>query len=171
MSDPYRLHIRLGKKDGDLILLGAWYRITEMVRHAIQFYLDKTDERIHLPPYSDEIPNDAIYTAIFYPEKDSEEIAFLQSIPNGYRSTVIKYLLRNAMERCDLRYILKNEPKPSKVEKEEAADESENILEEGAKTSAAVICIAKLPEGANDFKMDLSLRISQNSGQDDSQNS
>ena len=65
MSKPDRMHIRLGDKDGDLILLGSWYRITEMVRHAILYYLGKTDEKISLPPYSEEIPKEAIYTALF----------------------------------------------------------------------------------------------------------
>ena len=171
MSKPYRMHIRLGDKDGDLILLGSWYRITEMVRHAIHYYLGKTDEKILLPPYSEEIPNEAIYTALFYPEKDSEEIEFLESIPNGFRSTVVKRLLRHAMERCDLRPILKNAPKLPRVKKEEPTDESENILAEAAKTSASVFCIANIPEDANNFKMNLSLKISKNGNQTGSQNS
>ena len=121
MSNPYRLHIRLGKKDVDLILLGSWYRITYMVRHAIQFYLGKTDERLSLPPYNKKVPKEAVYSILFYPERDSEEIAFLQSIPNGYRSAAVKQLLRNAMEKYDIRPLLKNEPKPSKEKKEEPA--------------------------------------------------
>ena len=169
MSKPYRMHIRLGDKDGDLILLGSWYRITEMVRHAIHYYLGQTDEKISLPPYSEEIPKEAIYTALFYPEKDSEEIEFLESIPNGFRSTVVKRLLRHAMEKCDLRPILKKAPKLSKGKKEEPADESENILAEEPKTSAAVFCITNIPEGANNFEMNLSMKISKNGGQNGSQ--
>lgn len=167
MSKPYRMHIRLGDKDGDLILLGSWYRITEMVRHAIHYYLGQTDEKISLPPYSEEIPKEAIYTALFYPEKDSEEIEFLESIPNGFRSTVVKRLLRHAMERCDLRPILTKLPKGKK---EESADESENILAEAAKTSATVFCITNIPESTSNFEMNLSLKLSKKSGQNSSQN-
>lgn len=170
MSNPYRLHIRLGKKDVDLILLGSWYRITYMVRHAIQFYLGKTDERLSLPPYNKKVPKEAVYSILFYPERDSEEIAFLQSIPNGYRSAAVKQLLRNAMEKYDIRPLLKNEPKPSKAEKEEPADESENILAEEAKTSTAIFCITNIPEGSSNFEMNLSLKLSKDGGQNGSQN-
>ena len=170
MSKPYRMHIRLGDKDGDLILLGSWYRITEMVRHAIHYYLGKTDEKIPLPPYGEKIPKEAIYTALLYPETDSEEIKFLESIPKGFRSTAVKRLLRHAMEKCDLRPILKKAPKLSKGKKEEPADESENILAEEPKTSAAVFCITNIPEGSSNFEMNLSLKLSKDSGQNGSQN-
>ena len=112
MGEVIRFHLRLGQKDGDLILLGSKYRITKMVRHAIQFYLGKADERIPLPPYNEKVPKDVVYSILLYPETDSEEIAFLQSVPNGYRSAVMKRLLRYAMEQCDLRLIMENAPKP-----------------------------------------------------------
>lgn len=110
MGEAIRINLRLGQKDGDLILLGKQYRISEMVRLAIRYYLGKSNEKIPLPPYVD-VPSEAVYTILLYPDSDPEVLEFLQTIPNGYRSTAIKQLLRNAMERCDFRLLQNNEAK------------------------------------------------------------
>ena len=112
-----RFHLRLGQKDGDLILLGSKYRITKMVRHAIQFYLGKTDERIPLPPYNEKVPK-MLFTQFFSIRKQIlRKLRFLQSVPNGYRSAVMKRLLRYAMEQCDLRLIMENAPQAYLLQK------------------------------------------------------
>ena len=155
MGEVVRFHLRLGQKDGDLILLGSTSRITKMVRHAIQYYLYKTDEKIPLPPYNKEVPKEAIYSILLYPETDSEEIAFLQSVPNGYRSTVIKYLLRNAMERCDLRLIMENVPKPAIYKNTRKSALSKKALEPSAAKQHSIPPDPSVPQKVEDDEDDI----------------
>lgn len=105
MSKVIRVTLRLGPYDGDLILLGKQYRISEMVRIAIRYYLGISEERIPLPPML-EVPEETVYAVSFSESKSPEIVAFLSSLPSGYRSTIIKRLLRYAMEQCDIRSLL-----------------------------------------------------------------
>lgn len=105
MSKVIRVTLRLGPHDGDLILLGKQYRLSEMVRIAIRYYLGLSDERIPLPPMV-EVPEETVYAVSFSESTSPEIVAFLSSLPSGYRSTIIKRLLRYAMEQCDIRVLM-----------------------------------------------------------------
>lgn len=105
MSKVIRVTLRLGPHDGDLILLGKQYRLSEMVRIAIRYYLGLSNEKIPLPPMA-EVPEETVYAVSFSESTSPEIVAFLSSLPSGYRSTIIKRLLRYAMEQCDIRILM-----------------------------------------------------------------
>lgn len=95
--------VRLGRKDGDLMLMASQYRISDMLVLAVRYHLGLTAERIPLPP---NVPFKPIKCATIYLDGDNEDvIEFMQQYPDGYRSTAVKMLLRHATERCDLRHL------------------------------------------------------------------
>lgn len=95
--------VRLGKKDGDLMLMVSQYRISDMLALAVRYHLGLTTERIPLPP---NVPFKPVKCATVYLDSENEDvIEFMQQFPDGYRSTAVKMLLRHATEHCDLRHL------------------------------------------------------------------
>lgn len=104
MKEKLCIAVYLGNYDGDLILLLMQGNLADMVRLAFRYFLGKKNEKIPLPPVVP-IPHQATTSiSLYYDNEDDKElIEFLLSIKKGFRSTVIKRLLRYAMEQCDLR--------------------------------------------------------------------
>lgn len=95
--------VRLGRKDGDLMLMASQYRISDMLILAVHYHLGLTTERIPLPP---NVPFKPIKCTTIYLDDDNEDvIEFMKQYPDGYRSTAVKMLLRHATEYCDLRHL------------------------------------------------------------------
>ena len=113
MGETVKISLRCGQKDGDLILLGSQYRLSDMVRLAVENYLGITEERIPLPPMRS-AQKEAFFTVVLSSETAPEAVELFKEIPEGYRSTAVKLLLRHAMASCDLRSLTGNEAKIQK---------------------------------------------------------
>lgn len=107
MKEKLRIAVYFGNYDRDLILLLMQVmqgNLADMVRLAFRYYLGKTNEKIPLPPVVPIPHRTTTSISLYYDNEDDKElIEFLLSIKKGFRSTVIKRLLRYAMEQCDLR--------------------------------------------------------------------
>lgn len=95
--------LRLGAKDGDLLLLAKQYGIAELVFFSIQKHLGKCTGCLKLPP--PENVEERIYAVRVNESRDADAYRFLSSIPSGNRSQVIKMLIRRATEECDIRFL------------------------------------------------------------------
>lgn len=95
--------LRLGAKDGDLLLLAKHYGIAELVFFAVQKHLGKHTGSLKLPP--PENVEERIYAVRVSESKDADAYRFLSSVPSGNRSQVIKMLIRRATEECDIRFL------------------------------------------------------------------
>lgn len=113
MGETVKISLRCGQKERDLILLGSQYRLSDMVRLAVENYLGITEEQIPLPPMRS-ARKEAFFTVVLNSETAPEAVELFKKIPEGYRSTAVKLLLRHAMASCDLRALMGNEAKTQK---------------------------------------------------------
>lgn len=95
--------LRLGAKDGDLLLLAEEYGIAELIFFSVRKYLGKHTGCFQLPPPKN--VEERIYSVRLKESKDADVYRFLSSIPPGNRSQVIKLLIRHATEECDIRFL------------------------------------------------------------------
>lgn len=103
-----RFSIRLGNKDRDIILLTHCYQASDLLRRAISFYLGDRQSAIPLSPL-ETVPNSATVYFVLERDADAGYREFLESVPPGNRATVVKLLIRHAMEQCDIRPYMDSE--------------------------------------------------------------
>lgn len=105
-KDVIKFNLRLSAKDGDLLLLAEQYHFSAMVLLAARRYLGKTEEQIPLPPKRP--VGQRWFSITLRKEDDPDVYRLFKTLPAGYRGHAVKLMLRHAMERCDLRFMLED---------------------------------------------------------------
>lgn len=115
MSERTNIHFRLKKEDYDLHLITAKTKFAKIIKEAIRAYINHSEFFFSLPLYSDDIEySDKVITVSFSNKNDADIITFLNTLPNGRKSQIIKTIIRNAVQKDSVSVFLRSIPEQSR---------------------------------------------------------
>ena len=98
-----RYHIYLQNNDEDIMLLLQKRKLAELTRTVVRAEINGENPSIPLPKIPATMKQPRSVQLRLDDEEDSDVIEWLANIKQGYMSTVIKLLIRHAMEKPDIR--------------------------------------------------------------------
>lgn len=111
MSDRTNIHFRLNKEDYDLHLIAEKTKLAKILKEAIRAYINQTEYSFALPLYAEDIKySEKVITVSFSNTRDTDVIEFLNKLPNGRKSQIVKALIRNAVQKESVSVFLRSIP-------------------------------------------------------------
>lgn len=150
---PIRVRLKFGVKDEDLKLLANDEDIKALVKTAIDHYLGDKNATISLTPKHPQKHNWTTFSIRY--EEDPQIYQFIRKIPEGNRTAVIKLLLRHAMEQCDIRHLLRQQPSKAHAPQKPPRESLREAPRQSAATSAhSPVRVSQFVEDSDETKQD-----------------